>query len=73
MTIQGDSSLWADTFPEDLIPVILELVLETWRVFPKPARNAHEVPTTRNFRRYLIGTKNLRRLPLRIEREVARG
>jgi len=70
MTIWGDASFWADTFPEDLVPEILDLVLEAWGSFPQPARDAHEVPTTRAFRQVLIRNKLLRRLPLRIEREV---
>lgn len=69
MTIHGDSDLWADTFPEDLVPKILDLVLEAWEKFPKPKRNAREVPTTRALRPFLIRTKNFRRLPLRIDRE----
>lgn len=71
MTIWGDASLWADTFPEDLVPDILGLVLEAWRDFPGTARDAHEVPTTRAFRQVMIRNKVLRRLPLRIEREVS--
>lgn len=69
MTVRGDPGLWSDTFPEDLIPKILDLVLEAWKGFPKPEPDAHEVPTTRALRPYLIRSKNLRRLPLRIHRE----
>ena len=62
MTIWGDASLWADTFPEDLVPDVLQLVLEAWKDFPGTARDAHEVPTTRAFRQVMIRNKVLRRL-----------
>jgi hypothetical protein len=69
--IVGDASMWSDTFPEDLIPRILELVIETWLPFPKPASSDHEVPITRRFKHALKQAKDFRRLPLRIEREPA--
>ena len=69
--IIGDASIWSDTFPEDLIPRMLELVIETWTPFPKPGTSDHEVPITRRFKHALKQAKDFRRLPLRIEREPA--
>ena len=69
--IVGDASIWSDTFPEDLIPRMLELVIETWFPFPKPGASDHEVPITRRFKHALKQAKDFRRLPLRIEREPA--
>ena len=69
--IIGDASIWSDTFPEDLIPRMLELVIETWHPFPKPGASDHEVPITRRFKHALKQAKDFRRLPLRVEREPA--
>ena len=49
MTI-GDVDAWADVFPEDLVPRIIDLVWTTWGIFPKPAADDHEVPITRRFK-----------------------
>jgi hypothetical protein len=66
----GDVDLWADTFPHQLIPRILDLVWQTWESFSKPLPNDREVPITRRFKRALIDAKDYRRLPIRIEREL---
>jgi hypothetical protein len=63
--------MWSDTFPEDLLPDILALVVETWANFPKPGPEDHEVPLTRRLKHAIKQAKTLRRLPLRIEREPA--
>lgn len=70
MSFVGQLDPWGDTFPEALIPEILRMILSAWQGFEKPLPNAHEVPTTRRFRVALIQEKGLRRLPVRIEREV---
>ncbi len=67
----GDVQLWADTFPEELIPRILDLVVDTWATFEKPGPSDYEVPITRRFKHALKQAKNYRRLPVRIEREPA--
>lgn len=67
----GDTEIWSDTFPDDLIPRILDLVFETWLPFPKPASTDHEVPITRRFKHALKQAKDFRKLPVRIEREPA--
>ena len=58
MSVIGDSSLWSDLFPGQLIPDILDLVLETWRSFEKPQLNDHEVPITLRFCSSLRNMKN---------------
>ncbi|MTJ06651.1 hypothetical protein [Anabaena sp. UHCC 0204] len=70
MAIIGNSSLWQDTFPDYLIPDILDLVLSAWQVFSKPKIDDHEVPITKRFRATLIQQKDLRRLPVKIDREI---
>lgn len=70
MVIIGNSSLWADTFPDDLIPDILDLVLSAWEVFSKPKINDHEVPITKRFRATLRQQRDLVRLPVKIDREI---
>ena len=46
----GDIDAWAEVFPEDLVPRIIDLVWTTWATFPKPSAKEHEVPITRRFR-----------------------
>ncbi|WP_414551096.1 hypothetical protein [Anabaena sp. CCY 0017] len=70
MAIVGNSSLWADTFPDHLIPDILDLVLSAWQVFNKPQIDDHEVPITKRFRATLRQQRDLVRLPVRIDREI---
>ena len=67
----GDAEIWSNTFPEDLIPRMLDLIFETWQPFPKPAATDHEVPITRRFKHALKQAKDFRKLPVRIEREPA--
>jgi hypothetical protein len=69
MTV-GDAGLWADVFPDALVPQIINLVWETWQAFEKPKRDEHEVPITRRFKRDLKLAKDLAELPLRIDREA---
>jgi hypothetical protein len=68
MTI-GDVDAWAEVFPEDLVPRIIDLVWTTWATFPKPSPNEHEVPITRRFRCALKQAKDYIRLPVRVDRE----
>jgi hypothetical protein len=70
MAILGDASLWADYFPDDLIPDILDMVLDVWLSFVKPNPNDHEVHITKRFRASLEQYKDLKMLPIRIDREV---
>jgi len=70
MAVIGNSNSWANTFPDDLIPKILDLVLSAWKIFTKPEQNDHEVPITKRLRIYLINLKNIRQLPVTIQREI---
>ena len=70
MTI-GDPDLWSDTFPEDLVPRLLDLIADTWSTFEKPSPSDREVPITRRFKHALKQAKDLNRLPVRLEREPA--
>jgi hypothetical protein len=67
----GDVDAWAEVFPEDLVPRIIDLVWTTWTTFPKPLPKEHEVPITRRFRCALKQAKDYIRLPVRIDREPA--
>ncbi len=69
--IIGDAEIWADTFPEELIPRMLALVISTWEPFTKPGPSDHEVPITQRFKHSLKQAKDFQRLPVRIEREPA--
>lgn len=70
MAILGSAELWADFFPDELIPDILAMVVEVWAEFTQPSTNEHEVPITMRFRAALEQYKDLKRLPLRIDREA---
>lgn len=70
MAVLGDASLWADYFPDDLIPEILDMILKVWAGFIKPNLNDHEVPITKRFRASLEQYKDFNKLPFRIDREV---
>jgi len=62
----GDASLWANLFPDYLIPNILELVVTTWQSFQKPHPLDHEVPISRRFGEALRREKDLHELPFTI-------
>jgi len=70
MTIFGSADVWAEFFPDDLIPDILNMVVVVWSSFTKPNFNDHEVPITKRFRSSLEQYKDLKMLPIRIDREV---
>ena len=55
----GDPALWSDVFPEYLIPEILDLVWDTWRILPLPKPDEYEVPLTRRFKVELRQTEEL--------------
>ena len=67
----GDVDAWAEVFPEELVPRIIDLVWTTWAAFQKPAADDREVPITRRFKCALKQAKDYARLPVRIERELA--
>jgi hypothetical protein len=71
MAIIGNTNLWADFFPNDLIPDILNMVIDVWDSFTKPKYDDHEVDITTRFRSHLEHYKDLKMLPFRIDREVS--
>lgn len=71
MAIVGSADLWADFFPDDLIPDILNMVVNVWSSFIKPVSNEHEVAITRKLRISLERHRDLIRLPVRIGREIS--
>lgn len=71
MMVVGDPALWSDTFPEELVPRMLDLITDTWTKFEKPGPADLEVPTTRRFKHALKQAKDFSRLPVRLEREPA--
>lgn len=68
----GNTGSWKkDLFPDALIPDILELVVETWKIFKKPNRLDHEVPISREFVKKLQAEKNRQGdLPFKIRPEL---
>jgi hypothetical protein len=58
MAISGSVDLWADTFPEDLIPQLLDLVIKSWATFPQPSSYDLEVPITKKFVVHLRSSQN---------------
>jgi len=66
MGYAGTPDLWADLFPDDLLPAIIDLVLECWSIFPKPATDDLEVPITQRFCACLRAERNRSRLPFTI-------
>lgn len=67
--ILGEPDLWSDTFPEDLIPRVLDAAVEAWNAMDKPGPTELEVPITRRFKHALKQAKDFNRLPFRVERE----
>ena len=63
MGYAGNPDLWADLFPDDLVPEIIDLVLKCWSAFPKPAPDDLEVPITQRFCACLRAQKTRSRLP----------
>jgi len=58
MAISGSVDLWTDTFHEDLLPGLFDLIIESWKTFPQPSPACLEVPITRKFCAYLGNNQN---------------
>jgi hypothetical protein len=58
MAISGSVDLWTDTFPEDLLHQLLDLVIKSWVTFPKPSSYDLEVPITKSFVVHLRRNQN---------------
>lgn len=59
---------WAEQFPEDFVPEVCRLILDSWRSFIIPS-DIHEVPITRYFCAHLRNNKNRSKLPFSIQPE----
>jgi len=66
MAVGGNNIQWADTFPEDLVPVVLNLIVCGWPKLLPVAPDAWEEATTRKLREVLRYEKNFRMLPFSI-------
>lgn len=58
MAISGSVDQWVDTFPEDLLPQLLDLVINSWLTFPQPSCFDLEVPITKKFVVHLRSNQN---------------
>jgi hypothetical protein len=70
MAIIGSADLWSNFFPDDLIPDILSMVLDVWNVFKDNCDETLEVPITKCFRSHLEQYKDMKMLPIKIDREA---
>lgn len=68
--IVGDASSWADAFPDDLLPEIMELMCAVWSGLKKPRANDHETVTSRRMCASLRQSLGIRKLPLRVDIET---
>lgn len=68
--IIGDLSCWADTFPEALVPRVVDLLVGAWPELPHSDPGEHETQITRRFLPILRHHRLARRLPFSIDREV---
>lgn len=71
MAFGGDTSQWADTFPESLIPDVLQLILEGWDAIRPVQSDAREEPITRRLRESIRRAKNHRKLPFTVWPEAS--
>jgi len=69
MSYSGDPSMWADLFPDFLIPGIIDLVLASWKRLPTPAADDHEVPITVSLVSMMRRQKKRSEHPFRIDAE----
>jgi hypothetical protein len=67
--VHGNIDPWADTFPEALVPGILDVVIAAWAKFSQPHRLEVEETITRRFRNTLRQERDFRELPVRLDRE----
>jgi hypothetical protein len=71
----GSPDLWSDWFPENLIPEILKLLVDSWQCLMKhptkrPSPKDLEVPITRIFRETIRKEKNKKEIPVIVQREI---
>jgi hypothetical protein len=68
VAVAGDPGLWADFFPDGLIPEIIDLIFDAWATLTPPFDSEHEVPITRRLRAAIRRLKG-QRLPFLVDRE----
>lgn len=68
MVIIDPSSAWADQFPEDYLPLIINLILDSWKSFQIPEKRL-EVPITQKLCAHLRNHKDRSKHFFRIEWE----
>jgi len=68
MTV-GDPSYWDDIFQQNLIPVVLALVIETWEQMPKPGPSDLEDTISDKLYSALVNAKRRSDFPFLIRRE----
>lgn len=68
MIIDDNLDMWADRFPDKLVPRVIQLVLDSWKAFK--TIQTHEVPITQDFLFVLRRNQEFSRLPFLIDQEV---
>lgn len=71
MMVFGEPDLWSDIFPEDRVPLVLDLITDTWATLKMSSLSELEVHITRRFEQALKQAKDFKGLPFRLEREAA--
>lgn len=66
----NNAQCWGELFPTDLIPDILELVLNTWTAFKKPNQDDLENTISQSFTEKLRQAKNDADLPFKVRPEI---
>ncbi len=66
MATFGNPSPWARSFPSNLVPAIVDLLLTAWADLKKPDRTSGEVAITGRLRECLRQNRDLRQLPFSI-------
>jgi hypothetical protein len=67
--VYGDVDPWSDSFPGRFIPQLLDMITAAWDKFPPPQPTELEVNITRRFRKTVRQERDVRGLPVRLERE----
>ncbi|KMQ49466.1 hypothetical protein CHISP_3611 [Chitinispirillum alkaliphilum] len=67
--ILGDKTEWDDIFEQQLVPVILSLILTTWKLLQKPGPSEREDTITDKLYCALLNAKRRSELPFLIRRE----
>lgn len=70
MNVIGNTQLWRPLFPHRFMPEILVGIRESWERMKSPSRTELEPRITRHLRRELLHDPAIKRLPLRVEREL---